>query len=250
MDEVNQNNSSSIEVPSLDYNTTGMERNVAVMYKTLQALEVKVHELETKKIIDETGIPPEILRENGMLPSPPRKLKRGRGFRQILLSEILEAKKKSVNEAGVARLLNCNYKTYRKYATLYGVYDPKPSIKGKRNIYDPERGKYPLTEILQGKHPSVLPFKIKDKLIRSGLKLPECEQCGYKERRITDNKIPLLLNFLDDDSKNHAIENMKLYCLNCTFVSGRGYIRNGKRTFDPDHLQGAEMDEIDEQSRY
>jgi hypothetical protein len=223
---------------------------MAVIYKTLQTLEAKVNDLETKKIIDETGIPPEILAENGMLPIPPRRLKRGKGYRQILKSEILEAKAHSVNEAGCARYLNCNFKTYQKYAKLYDLYDPKPSIRGVRNLYDPERGRYPLSQILQGKYPDVPTFKIKDKLIRSRTKAPECEQCGYKERRITDNKVPLLLNFMDDNPKNHSLENMKLYCLNCTFMCGRGYIRNGKHTFDPDHLQGAEKDELDDKSRY
>jgi hypothetical protein len=246
----NQSNSGSLEVPKLDYTTTGLERNVAVLTKELAEIRVKMHEYETKKVIDESGLPLEILEQNGLLPSPPPKLKRGRGYRQILRTEIQEANDKSVNAAGAARYLNCNEKTYKKYAKMYGLYFPKPNVKGKRNLYDPERGKYPLSEILAGKHPNVSPFKIKDKLIRSGKKAPVCEQCGYSERRITDNKVPLLLNFLDDNPKNHVLENMKLYCFNCTFMCGRGYIRNGKQVFDPDHLQGAENDEIDEQSRY
>lgn len=251
-DSEKQNNdlSGSITIAPLNYETVGQDRSMAVVFKRLEEMGAEIHQLKTQKIITETGFPPEILEVNGMLPSPPPKLKRGRGYRQILRSEIQEANDKSVNAAGAARYLKCNYKTYKKYAKLYNLYFPKPNVKGKRNLYDPERGKYPLSEILAGKHPTVSQFKIKDKLIRSGRKALECEQCGYKERRITDNKVPLLLNFLDDDPKNHSIDNMKLYCFNCTFMCGRGYIRNGKHTFDPDHLQGAEKDEIDKDARY
>ena len=69
----------------------------------------------------------------------------------------------------------------------------------------------------------------------------ECEQCGYGERRITDGKIPLLLNFEDGNKTNHNIENLKILCYNCTFCSGRGYIRRGTIHFnmDPDVIQGA-----------
>ncbi len=82
---------------------------------------------------------------------------------------------------------------------------------------------------------------LKDKLIRSGIKSSECEMCGYKERRIVDGKIPLLLNFEDGDISNRTLENLKIYCFNCTFNCGRGYIKRGTIHFnmDPDVIQGA-----------
>jgi hypothetical protein len=246
----NQSNSGSVEIPKLEYNLSPEDRTFAVFFKEMEALKEKVHTLETQKVLAETGLPREVLEENNLLPEAPQKRKRGKGFRPILISEIEEAKKHSVNEAGAARYLKVNYKTYKKYAKLYQMYDPKPSIRGKRNIYDPERGKYPLSEILDGKHPNVSPFRIKEKLIRSGKKKPECENCGFAERRVTDNKVPLLLNFLDDNQHNHSLDNMKLYCLNCTYMCGRGYIRNGKHWFEPEFLQGAEKEDIDEESRY
>jgi len=39
-------------------------------------------------------------------------------------------------------------------------------------------------------------------------------------------------------------------CLNCTFEGGRGYIRRGNHMFDPDWMQGADTDEIDEKNRW
>jgi hypothetical protein len=105
---------------------------------------------------------------------------------------------------------------------MYGLWNPKPNIRGQRNIFDPERGMYPLSEILQGMYPEYPVYRIKDKLIRSGVKEPKCELCGYHEKRVTDGKIPLILNFMDGNEKNHLLDNMKLYCYNCTFTSGRG----------------------------
>lgn len=236
--------------PLNTYETVGDNRLLSVLVKEIELLKKKVVDLETKKIIDETQLPREVLEENHALPRPFRKLKRGLGHRPILQSEIEEAKTHAVNEAGAARWLGINLGTYKKYAKLYGVWNPKPCIRGQRNIYDPDRGKYPLTEILEGKHPNVSIWTVKDKLIRSGIKKPICEMCGYNQRRTGDNKIPLLLNHMDDNIHNHKLENLKLMCLNCTFLAGRGYIRRSKFKLDPDWLQNATKIETDKGSRY
>ena len=41
-----------------------------------------------------------------------------------------------------------------------------------------------LNDILDGKHPEFPVHRLKDKLIRSGIKKAECEQCEFRERRI------------------------------------------------------------------
>ena len=117
-------------------------------------------------------------------------------------------------------------------------------------MFDPNRGKYPLAEILEGKHPSVSIWTVKDKLFRSGIKKLECESCGFSQRRIGDNKLPLLLNHMDDDIHNHKLENLKILCYNCTFVAGRGYIRRNALVFDPDWMQDTYVDEFHKPSRY
>lgn len=248
------NNSGSLQeqlgTPKIGYDVTGDERFKAVIAKELDQLKAKVVELESKKIIDETQLPPEVIEANNMLPPPPRKLKRGKGYRPILQSEILEAQKHAVNESAAARWMGISKWTYKKYARMYGIYNPKPNIKGKRSLLDPNRGKYPLNEILEGKHPNVSIWTVKDKLIRSGMKKLECEVCGFCERRVGDNKVPLLLNHMDGDTKNHKLENLKLMCLNCTFIAGRGYIRRSKFVLDPDWIQDQYKDEKGKPSRY
>jgi len=235
---------------SLDYNTKGEARHFAIIYRDIEELKKKVNDIEHKKILDETQLPPEVLEQNGLLPHRPTKLKRGRGYRPLLKSEIEEAKTHSPFAAAQARWLGVHHNTYKKYAKLYGIYEPKPNEKGKRNMFDPDRGKYPLKEILEGKYPDVSDWTVKDKLIRSGTLPPKCNICGYDKRRIVDQKICLLLDHKDGNKKNFKLENLQLLCLNCTFECGRGYIRRGNHMFDPDWIQGAQIDEIDKRNRW
>jgi hypothetical protein len=168
------------------------------------------------------------------------KLKRGRGSRPLLQSEIEIAQSVSKSGREAARKLGISYLTYRKYARMYGMHTLiNQSNKGIKKNVDPNMGKYPITELLEGKFPEYPVYRLKDKLIRSKAKESCCEMCGYKERRIVDGKIPLLLNFEDGNPKNHKLENIKLLCYNCTFVAGKGFIKRGTKQFDPDVMQGS-----------
>lgn len=224
--------------------SSSLERVVSVLAQTVDELTQKVHSLEVDKLTKETQLTPEQLEEAGYSVEPPPRTRKGGGFRPIMAHEILEAKKtltekypKGFNESMVARQLRVNYITYRKYAKMHGLWSPKPNIRGKKSVFDPERGKYPLSEVLAGKHPTCSVFQIKRKLIQSGIKEEKCEKCGWHERCVANGQVPLFLTFLDDNPKNHALENMKLYCPNCTLTCGRGYFRSGRKYFDPDWLQ-------------
>lgn len=174
----------------------------------------------------------------------PRRENRGPHTRPLLKHEVQEALDKSTSAKKAAKRLGVSYPTFKKYSRLYGIHKtPGWPIKKKephelgRGPIDPHKGKYPITDILNGLHPDFPVHRLKDKLIRSGIKKPECEQCGYGERRLTDGKLPLLLNFEDGNNKNHKAENLRLLCYNCTFTCGKGYISKGPKIFDPDVLQ-------------
>lgn len=174
-----------------------------------------------------------------------RRGKRGSGAKPLLESEILEIQKTVTSARQAAKKLGVSYPTYKKYCKLYNVFKVQDKKAKRENIapVNPYKGKYPITKILQNQFPDFPIHRLKDKLIRAGIKKAECEQCGFKERRITDGKIPLLLNFEDSDRHNHKLENLKVLCYNCSFVSGRGYIKRGTVHFnmDPDILQGAKF---------
>lgn len=171
----------------------------------------------------------------------PKRPSQGKNTKPITQSEIQEAMERAPSAIKAAKLLGISYPTYKRYARLYNIHKTKgwPLKKGvcNRGPINPNLGKYPINDILAGKWPEFPIHRLKDKLIRSGIKKAECEQCGFHERRITDGKIPLLLNFEDGNNKNHKLENIRMLCYNCTFTSGKGYISKGPKVFDPDILQ-------------
>ena len=59
---------------------------------------------------------------------------------------------------------------------------------------------------------------MKFRLITEGYLLEECAECGFKERRVLDYKMPLILHFKDKNKKNYRQENIELLCYNCYFI--------------------------------
>src|SRR5579862_4817135 len=165
--------------------------------KELQELKQKVANIENDKILESLKLPEEDLKAAGII-SEPTRLKRGRGNRPLLESEILDAQAHSNNASDAARYLQVHYVTYKKWAKHYGIFKINPWGKGdKKKYWAPDKGKYPLNQILEGKFPDYPIYRLKDMIIRSGTKKAECENCGFSERRITDDKMPLLISFKD-----------------------------------------------------
>ena len=75
----------------------------------------------------------------------------------------------------------------------------------------------------------------------NSIKKSECEQCGFSERRITDYKIPLLLNFKDGNKCNYLLDNVNLLCYNCYFLLGGGSI--GEEVFTENQIRQIESNQ-------
>ena len=45
-----------------------------------------------------------------------------------------------------------------------------------------------------------------------------CSRCNFGERRITDQKVPVILNFKDGNKKNWHLDNLEFLCYNCSFL--------------------------------
>lgn len=236
-------NSSSLSASfGLSYGVTPDARLLAVLYNSIEELKQKVHDLETQKILDETQMPEELLKERGFLPFRGPRFKRGRGYRPILQSEIIEAKQHAKSASAVARWLGVSYSTYKHWATQYGLFESHPKIRGKIIGQNPESGKYPLSKILRGElndNVMVTDWMVKYKLIVGGVLPLSCGICGYDKRRITDGKVGLLMDHKDGNLRNFCKDNLQFLCWNCMWECGRGYIRKGKHMFDPDWVQGA-----------
>jgi hypothetical protein len=220
-----------------------LKQKIEKLY-SLSALGEDVrNELEEIKILQQKGIVIPHLEKQYADQLYPKRKTHSRKQKPFLQSDVQDAIDRTTSSKKAAKLLGISYLTFKKYARLYGIHKPKgwPVKKGvcTRGLTDPSKGRYPIQDILDGKHPDFPIHRLKDKLIRSGIKKGECEFCGFHERRITDGKLPLLLNFEDGNNKNHKIENIKVLCYNCTFTSGKGYISKGPKIFDPDIIQGS-----------
>ena len=182
-------------------------------------------------------------------------LKRGLGSRQLLEAEIREAQGRSRSAKDTARTLGVSYNTYKKYAKLYGIFDIdyNPTNVPIERRLKLTVGKYPLSEILQGKYPNYPITKLKRRLIKNDV-FPECcTACGFDEVRVTDGKAPLLLDFLDGNWQNHRLENLRFLCYNCFFllIGKRKIPKNGQFveqgvTGDEDDIDDIEIEIEDE----
>ena len=174
---------------------------------------------------------------------------RGSSARPLLESEIKGAQLMAKSGVECAKMLNVSYATYRKWATEYGLFkqfrdkcvkEKNNRQKKKTKIHsNPNKGKYPLIDILKGKFPNSPVFKLKDRLFKCGYKAEKCENCGWDEKRITDGKGPFILDFKDSNPLNKSLENLTILCMNCAH-NIRGYISRGK----PELHHGLNLDKI------
>lgn len=134
---------------------------------------------------------------------------------------------KSVKEA--ARMINVSYGTLKRYAKMY--VDPvtgktllekfkNPSGRGVDRNYDKLVGMYSpqkLYRVGQTATPDRI-AKLKQIIISTRVVPLLCNRCGFHERRLTDMKPPLLINFKNKNKSDWRIENLELLCYNCYFL--------------------------------
>lgn len=70
-----------------------------------------------------------------------------------------------------------------------------------------------LDDILDGKYPEYQTFKLRNRLIKEGIKTNMCEVCGIKDWQ--GKEISMQLDHIDGDSHNHKLVNLRLICPNC-----------------------------------
>lgn len=138
--------------------------------------------------------------------------------------QIIDAQLVGKSAAECARILGVALPTYTKYAKKYGLYENvlNQSGKGTHKRYVPGTTpwqRYNLDDILKGMYPDYPINRLKDRLIKSGYLEEKCHCCGFEERRISDYKVPLLLDFLDGNRKNLKYENLAFICFNCSFLT-------------------------------
>jgi len=142
---------------------------------------------------------------------------------------VLAAMAKTLSNRAAARYLGCSYIHYKRYAKLYRDEEQNKSLfevhlnrqgKGIPKFLKNGKKETALLDILEGRvNPdSFGPDKIKRRLVVEGLLAECCNLCKFTERRMSDYKMPLLLNFKDRNKKNYKLPNLELLCYNCYFI--------------------------------
>lgn len=137
--------------------------------------------------------------------------------------QIVAAQAKTKSNMSAARYLHVSYQHYKKWAKLYKLFDSHKNQSGKgipKFLRGPKKMPHML-EIIEGRiaASSFDPNKLKYALIEQGYLSEECAVCAFKERRVLDYKMPLLLHFQDNNSNNYSLDNVQLLCYNHYFLT-------------------------------
>jgi hypothetical protein len=154
-----------------------------------------------------------------------------KGRPSVVLTEqqIRAAMKHTLSNQAAARYLNVSYPTYRTFAKMYIDQETDKSLfelhlnpSGKGIIKITESGsKEPRLQDLLRKGMSIESYsvdKLKNRLLHEGLLKHECNKCQFNEKRVIDLKVPLLLNFKNNNKSDWSLENLEMLCYNCYFL--------------------------------
>lgn len=142
--------------------------------------------------------------------------------------EIRYAMQNSRSNLEASRFIGCNILTYKKYATRYIDHETGKSLweihRNKSGKKIPKNSDYKyktanIFNILDGKHPGYDRKKLIRRIIEECIFPEECAICGFHERRITDDRVPLILIWKDGNLRNHKKENLEFICYNCYFLT-------------------------------
>jgi hypothetical protein len=152
---------------------------------------------------------------------------------------------KSVRAA--ARYLNCSYQHIKPYFKSFRVDDNDPNSPTLFDVHKNQVGKgIPKFLKHHGKDPDLKKIlngelytesfsidKFKRRLIQEAILAEECSCCGFNEQRVSDYRVPLLINFKNGNKRDWKQENIEFLCYNCYYLT-IGDI------FTPKQMQGIE----------
>jgi hypothetical protein len=146
--------------------------------------------------------------------------------------DLLRAMRVTKSVRAAARYLNCSYQHLKPYMKSYRLDDndinsPTLFEAHKNQVgkgipkFLTNHGKGPdLQKLLSGElyTESYSIDKFKNRLIAEAILAEECSCCGFKEQRVSDYRVPLLLNFKDYNKRNWKRDNIEFLCYNCYFL--------------------------------
>ena len=140
----------------------------------------------------------------------------------IMTPEKIKMAIKSTQSMGQAALyMGVSKNTFKKYAKQYGLWKPQTNLKGIRKTGNLGSAlKHDLKQILEGKNPN--PYRedtLLDKAIREGYMACQCSNCSadFSHMKGSTRQPPLILDFLDRNTQNTKVENLRALCFNCVY---------------------------------
>lgn len=159
-------------------------------------------------------------------------MSKGRAPKIYSKEDLLRAMKMTKSVRAASRYLNCSYQHIKPYFKAYRIDDNDPDSPTLFDTHKNQLGKgIPKFLKNHGKGPDLQKLlsgelytesysidKFKGRLIAEAILAEECSCCGFKEKRVSDYRVPLLLSFKDYNKRNWKRENIEFLCYNCYFI--------------------------------
>jgi len=168
-------------------------------------------------------------------------------YKGLELSEELvrSAIKNTRSNKEAASWLRVSYKTWRKYAKMYkdpvngrSLFDIHMATGGKgipkvrtarKNQVNPRALELGY-QLVQGQYSTPVRIdELASRLMKDGRLGFCCAECGFSQKRPIDMKMPLLLNFKNNDKTDWREDNLRWLCYNCSFLLSLDYFTRAKR---------------------
>lgn len=148
---------------------------------------------------------------------------------QLTEAQLREAMANTRSNKEAARWLGITDITYKKYskntfdqATGKSLFELHKNQSGKGMPKNWAGGvwKKTLDEMLVENQPinSKKILRLKECLMKDGRLGYQCAACQFAEKRLSDLRVPLLLNFKNGKKSDWRIENLQWLCYNCYFL--------------------------------
>lgn len=124
--------------------------------------------------------------------------------------EVLKLIEEETPNCKIAEYLHCKVDTLKSYYKKWGIdYKGQQNKKGqKKGGPDYRPASYYIDNGL-----TITSYKLKEKLIKDGIKEPKCELCGASEW--LGYPLPLELHHKDGNHFNNSLDNLVILCPNC-----------------------------------
>ena len=180
--------------------------------------------------------------------------------KDLTKEQILLAMRNTKSNRAAAKFLNCSYIHYKMWAKRYHEFEGGRSLfdahLNQRGVGIPKfltgnnlrKSKWDILDVIEGRiSPTHFkPGEIKNKMIDGGYLKEECAICKFQERRVSDYKIPLILNFKDNNPNHYNLGNIRFLCYNCFFLNIGNIFNNQDikqlETHNPTYGTSSEVD--------